>query len=90
MVQKKGEKLLSADIDCKIVDKFLGQASDRGFTKKRVLAAAAKLWTELPLEVQARLLDKSTAADSFADLVRRIVDEQIKKAVASGDRKKPS
>jgi hypothetical protein len=88
MVRSKNEKLLSADIDCHIVDKFLGQAAERGFTKKRVLAAAAKLWTELPLEVQARLLDKSTSADSFTELLRKIVDEQIKKAVASGDRKK--
>jgi len=80
MVRAENEKLLSADIDCHIVDKFLSQASDRGFTKKRVLAAAVKLWTELPLEVQARLLGKNTPDDAFADLVRRIDDGQIKKA----------
>jgi hypothetical protein len=79
MVRAKNEKLLSADIDCKTVDKFLDQASERGFTKKRVLAAAAKLWTELPLEVQARLLSKDTNINSFTELVRQIVDEQIKK-----------
>jgi hypothetical protein len=88
MVQKKNEKLLSADIDCHIVDKFLSQASDRGFTKKRVLAAAVKLWTELPLEVQARLLTKDPDVDSLTELVRQIVDEQIKKAATSADRKK--
>jgi hypothetical protein len=88
MVRAKSEKLLSADIDCKVVDKFLDQASERGFTKKRVLAAAVKLWTELPLEVQARLLSKDSDIDSFADLVRRTIEEQVKKAGTSPDRKK--
>ena len=55
-LESKNEKLLSADIDRKIVDEFLSQASKRGFTKKRVLAAAVKLWTNVPLEIQAKLL----------------------------------
>jgi hypothetical protein len=80
MVRAKNEKLLSADIECKTVDKFLSQASERGFTKKRVLAAAAKLWIELPLEIQAKLLNQSLDGNSFIDLVRQIADEQIKKA----------
>lgn len=80
MVQKKNEKLLSADVDRKTVDKFLDQASSRGFTKKRVIAAAAKLWIELPLEIQAKLLNQSLDGNSFIELVRQIVDEQIKKA----------
>ena len=81
MVQKKNEKLLSADIDRRIVDKFLSQASKRGFTKKRVLAAAVKLWTELPLEIQAKLLDQSLDSESFVKMVRQIADEQIKMAL---------
>ena len=81
MVRAKSEKLLSADIDRKVVDKFLTQASSRGFTKKRVLAAAIKLWTELPLEIQAKLLDQSTDGDTFINLVRQIADEQIKKTL---------
>ena len=80
MVQKKSEKLLSADIDRKIVDNFLSQASKRGFTKKRVLAAAVELWTKLPLEIQAKLLDQSLDSGSFTELVRQIADEQIQKA----------
>ena len=80
MVQKKTEKLLSADIDRKVVDNFLSQASKRGFTKKRVLAAAVKLWTKLPLEIQAKLLDQSLDSGSFVEMVRHIADEQIKKA----------
>lgn len=81
MVQKKNEKLLSADIDRPLVDAFLSQASQRGFTKKRVLAAAVKLWTNLPLEIQARLLDQSLEEESFTDLIRQIADEQIQKAL---------
>jgi hypothetical protein len=90
MVQKEGEKLLSADIDCKTVDKFLSQASQRGFTKKRVLAAAVKLWTELPLEAQARLLSKDTDVYSFAELICQVIREQMNNPNASWGRKKPS
>jgi hypothetical protein len=85
MVQKKNEKLLSADVDRKVVDNFLSQASKRGFTKKRVLAAAVELWTKLPLEIQAKLLDQSLDSGSFTELVRQIADEQIHKAL----KKKP-
>ncbi len=81
MVQKKNEKLLSADIARKVVDEFLSQASKRGFTKKRVLAAAVNLWTHLPLEIQAKLLDQSLEEESFVELVRQIADEQIQKAL---------
>jgi hypothetical protein len=58
MGQKENERLLSADMDHQIVAEFLNQASDRGFTKKRALAAAVKLWIRLPLEMQARLLSQ--------------------------------
>ena len=81
MVQKKNEKLLSADIDHKIVDNFLSQASKRGFTKKRVLASAVRLWTELPLGIQAKLLDQSLDSGSFVEMVRQIADEQVKKSL---------
>ena len=81
MVRSKNEKLLSADIDRKIVDNFLTQASKRGFTKKRVLAAAVKLWSELPLEIQAKLLDQSLDSGSFVEMVRHIANEQIKKSL---------
>lgn len=81
MVRAKNEKLLSADINRKIVDNFLSQASKRGFTKKRVLAAAVKLWTELPLEIQAQLLDQSLESGSFVEMVSHIADERIKKAL---------
>jgi hypothetical protein len=34
----------------------------------------------LPLEIQAKLLNQSLDGNSFIELVRQIVDEQIKKA----------
>jgi hypothetical protein len=73
MAYKKSEKTLGADIDRKVVDNFLTQASQRGFTKKRVLAAAIRLWTNLPLETQAKLLDQFLNDKSFIKLVRQIV-----------------
>jgi hypothetical protein len=81
MAYNKGEKTLGADIDRTIVDEFLSQASSRGFTKKRVLAAAIRHWIELPLEVQASLLRDDGDRISFNDLVSQIVDEKIQKTL---------
>ena len=81
MVRAKNEKLLSGDVDSKIVDKFLKQVDSRGFKKKRALAAAVQLWMELPEEVQAKQLNQSLESNTFVELVRQIADEQIKKAV---------
>ena len=80
MVRAKHEKLLSGDVDSKIVDEFLKQVDNRGFKKKRALAAAVQLWSELPEEVQAKLLNQSLENSAFVELVRQIADEQIKKA----------
>jgi hypothetical protein len=102
MGQKENERLLSADMDHKIVGRFLKQAKDRGFTKKRALAAAVKLWMELSLENQARLLSQDVDPDSLPTLFDTIdeqskktasnwvdtVDKQIKKTAASINRKK--
>ena len=80
MVRAKYEKLLSGDVDSKIVDEFLKQVDNRGFKKKRALAAAVQLWSELPEEVQAKLLNQSLENSAFVELVRQIADEQIKEA----------
>jgi len=84
MDEKKTEKLLSADIDSDLADNFLSQADERGYRKKRALAAAIKLWIELPTEIQARLLDLSLDGSSFIELVRKIADEQIAKGSRAG------
>jgi hypothetical protein len=73
-------KLLSAHIDPELCDRFLQQAHMRCIVKKRALAGAVRLWTELPTDLQARLLDRTTEENTFTDLVRQIVDERLGKS----------
>jgi hypothetical protein len=72
-------KLLSAHIDPELCDHFLQQAHMRCIVKKRALAGAVRLWTELPAEIQARLLDRTAEENTFVDLVGQIVDERLGK-----------
>lgn len=74
---EKEEKLLSAHVESSLIDQFLGQAEERGFKKKRVLAGAVRLWVSLPPEIQAKLLNESLTGDSFLSLVQEIVDERM-------------
>ncbi len=78
MHEKKFEKLLSAHVDAEVCDRFLQQAATRCVVKKRALAAAVKLWSELPAEIQIQLLDRSIEENAFVGLVEQIVDERIK------------
>jgi hypothetical protein len=73
-------KLLSAHIDPELCDHFLQQAHMRCIVKKRALAAAVRLWTELPADLQARLLDRTADENTFTDLVQQIVDERLGKS----------
>ena len=83
---KKSKKYLESGVNLaskvpeKIANSFRNQAHQRGQKVKTNLAAAAKLWVQLPEEVQAKLLNQTTDGESFIDLVRQIADEQIKKA----------
>ncbi len=70
--------MLSAHVDAELCDRFLQQAHTRCVIKKRALAAAVKLWSELPAEIQIQLLDRSVKENDFVELVRQIVDERIK------------
>jgi hypothetical protein len=90
MAYKDMEQTLTADIPTKLFEEFNTQRKTRGQVKKEAVRAMLKLWIQLPEEFQAKLLNQSTGADSFTDLIRQIVDEQIKKVAASGDRKKTS
>jgi hypothetical protein len=64
-----------------VADEFRQQAQERGQKVKTNLAAAAKLWIQLPEEAQAKLLNQTTDSGSFTKLVRQIADEQIHKAL---------
>jgi hypothetical protein len=79
MARAKDEKLLSADMDSEIVEKFLRQSSERGFTKKRALAAAVEHWTELSLEAQARLISKL----SLNEAIRRVAAAKRSRGIES-------
>ena len=61
MTENNFEKSLGGMMDSAIVDAFNRQLERFGdsIKKKRALSAAVKLWTELPAEIQIRLLDQS-------------------------------
>jgi len=84
MSEKKDEKSLGGMIDVSLVDRFIEQVDDRGSKIKRSLAAAVKLWIELPADVQGLLLDESLKTDSFIALVRKIVDDRIQAGRKAG------
>ena len=79
-----GEKMLGAHVKEKLADDFSQQADERGYKVKRTLTAAARLWLELPPEIQARLLDKKLSGSAFIAIVRQIADEQIEKGRKAG------
>jgi len=81
--EEKGVNLASK-VPADIARCFRSQAKERGQKVKTNLAAAAKLWTQLPEEIQARLLNQSLAGDTFIELVRQIADEQIEAGRKAG------
>lgn len=88
MGEKISEKSLGGMMPIEIVDAFYRQLERFGdsIKKKRALAAAVKLWTELPTEVQLRLLDQSLDTSAFLDLVNSIIDKRLsKKKSSKGD-----
>ena len=77
------EILLSAHIDKAVNGEFLSQCDERGFRKKRALQAAVALWTQLPEDMQARLLKQKEASAGLPDLVHQIVDSYLDRWLAS-------
>ncbi|MBN1126951.1 MAG: hypothetical protein JXA82_18260 [Sedimentisphaerales bacterium] len=77
MATSKNEKSLIAQVDLGLADKFQAQLAERGQKQKLAMSAAIKLWIELPVEIQARLLDQSMDSSAFISLVREIVDQRI-------------
>ena len=71
---------LASKVPPEIAEAFRNQAQKRGQKVKTNLAAAAKLWIQLPEDVQAKLLNQSLDGKAFVEMVRHIADEQIKKA----------
>lgn len=74
---QNSEKNLGAMIATDLVDEFTAQVDQRGYKIKRALAAAVKLWKDLPEEIQARLLNQSLDSNSLVEIVQEIVEERI-------------
>jgi hypothetical protein len=70
-------KNLASKVPGDIADAFRKQAKERGQQVKYNLAAAAKLWISLPIEVQARLLDKSLSDSNLMELIDQMVTDRI-------------
>ena len=77
MDRKKEQKNLGGMMDADIVDKFVQQTELRGWVNKRALAAAAKLWLQIPEDIQSRLINEETSEGTFIALVQEIVQEQL-------------
>ncbi|MCK4959196.1 MAG: hypothetical protein KAT00_07340 [Planctomycetes bacterium] len=79
------QRNLSGMVDEPLFERFTEQADARGVKVKRAVAAAAKLWVELPPEIQARLLNQSLDESAFIGLVRQIVDDRIEAGRKAGE-----
>jgi hypothetical protein len=68
---------LSVDINSQVFNEFQKQWKARGQVRNRAVQAAIKFWIELPIELQAKLLDDSLDGSSFIAVVQQIADERI-------------
>ena len=71
-------------MDAEIVDAFTNQADTRGQIKKSALAAAVRLWTSLPEEIQARLMNRSLSETAFIELINQMLDTRIQEGRKDG------
>jgi hypothetical protein len=77
MSDKKSSRKFIAEIYSETADIFQKQVSERGTKQKAAISAAMRLWAELPVEIQARLLDQSLNGSAFIELVNQVIDERI-------------
>ncbi len=77
MVRNVKEKLLSADLDSALVDRFYEQVESRGFKKKRALQGAVALWVSLPVGLQAHVLAGECGEDVLAGTIKYILRNQM-------------
>lgn len=86
MAYKETERTLAADLPEEICVRFEQQRKERGQVKKASILAAIKLWLDLPLDLQGRLLDESMSGDAFLQTVEEIVLDCVKKGYAAGQK----
>ncbi len=61
MTYRKNAKSFHAEVDTSVNDAFKHQYRKRGQVKNDAATAAIKLWIDLPIEMQAQLLDQEAA-----------------------------
>ena len=77
MARNAEEKILSADLDSELVDRFCQQVETRGFKKKRALKGAVELWMSLPAALQAYILGGECGEDVLEGLLKYIIGDQM-------------
>lgn len=84
MPKQKPESQLIAHVEVELADAFRAQIDKRGHIQKRAMAAAIRLWVDLPVEVQAKLVSESLDSPSLVALVQQIVDDTIEAGRQAG------
>lgn len=84
MAYRDDRETLSADIDKTVYDKFQAQWKARRHQKNGAAEAAIRLWVDLPIEVQARLLAADFDANGLVELVQQILDQRIEAGRKAG------
>ncbi len=77
MANKGKEKLLSAEIDSELVERFVAQTEARGYLKKRALRAALEIYLSLPREVQGHILTNGCPEDFVNEALNYILNSEI-------------
>lgn len=68
---------LGGKVPLDLKNKWIAQAKERGQVSKKNLAAAVKLWLELPEDIQARLLNQSLDTSAFEAMVEQVIDRKL-------------
>lgn len=73
MPRKPGTKLVGADIDSELLDRFRQNVKKAGFIQYRALEAALRLWISLPAFVQVKIFaNEYRREDIFLGVIRDI------------------
>lgn len=78
-----GNNGLIAQVSDEFRDIFQSQLKERGQKQKDVLIASIRIWMDLPLEVQAKLIDQSTDESYLNTIVENIVDKKLSEKLAN-------
>jgi hypothetical protein len=69
------QKNLGGMIKSDLVDAFTQQTDERGYKKKRAIAAAINLWLSLPSDIQSHLFNKESPAEAYSILLGKVLEQ---------------